>query len=319
MEEQTYKTLPAPPSEPATLPNDPVKPAPSAAGKGLLPVEGYRLLKRIGSGSFGEVWRATAPGDVEVAVKIIFRPIDHAEAQRELQALELIKRLRHPYLVHTQAYWPLEDRLYIVMELADGSLSGRLKECQEAGMPGIPAEELLSYFHEAAEVLDYLHHEHVQHRDVKPDNILLLQRHAKVADFGMARLQGGGIPMVNATTCGTPAFMAPEVWQGKISPHSDQYSLAMTYIELRLGRPPYPASDMVQMMFSHVKEQPDLAPLEDKEQQVLLKAVAKDPDQRYPSCREFVEDLSRALTKEEAGTESEPRPQPLGCAGCWSV
>jgi serine/threonine protein kinase len=312
IEEQAYKTLPAPPSAPTTLPVDTPKPASSAARDRRLPVgEGYRLLKRIGSGSYGEVWRAEAPGDIEVAIKIIFRPIDHAEAQRELQALELIKRLRHPYLVHTQAYWPLEDRLYIVMELADGSLSGRLKECQQAGLPGIPADELLGYFREAAEALDYLHSEHVQHRDIKPDNILLLQRHAKVADFGMARLQGG-IPLVNATTCGTPAYMAPEVWQGKISTHSDQYSLAMTYIELRLGRSPYPARDMVQMMFSHVKEQPDIATLDEAEQRVLLKAVAKDPDERYLSCRAFAEALGQALSKEERETRPEPQPQRLG-------
>src|SRR5262249_55811761 len=89
----------------------------------LLSSQGYRLLRRLGCGSFGEVWRAEAPGGVEVAVKIITRPLDHKTAQKELQSLELIKRLRHPYLLSTQAYWSQQDRLYIVMELADCTLT----------------------------------------------------------------------------------------------------------------------------------------------------------------------------------------------------
>src|SRR5205807_2012313 len=65
---------------------------------------GYKLQKRIGSGGFGEVWRAEAPGGIEVAVKIIFRPLDHSEVLRELGSLELIKKLRHPFLLQTQAF-----------------------------------------------------------------------------------------------------------------------------------------------------------------------------------------------------------------------
>ncbi len=310
IEDQKYKTVVAPAS--------PV-PSPAVASSSGAPIgqdgvlhvgSGYRLVKRIGSGSFGEVWRAIAPGGIPVAIKIIFRPIDHEFAQRELQSLELIKSLSHPYLVQTQAYWPLEDRLVIVMELADGSLSSRMKECQQAGDSGIPAAELLGYFHESAEALDYLHGEHVQHRDIKPDNILLLRRHAKVADFGLARLQESLRP-VNATACGTPAYMAPEVWKGKISQNSDQYSLAMTYIELRLGRPPFPVMDMVTMMEDHLRNQPDLAPLDEAEQQVILKAVNKDAEQRYPSCREFAEALARSVLGETATGERATLASPL--------
>src|SRR5207302_10919237 len=114
---------------------------------------GYILRKRIGAGSFGEVWRAEAPGGVDVAVKIIIRPLDHAEVQRELESLELIKRLRHPFLLQTQAFWSSEDRLVIAMELADGSLSSRLKECKDTGLASVPADELLGYFRQAAEAL----------------------------------------------------------------------------------------------------------------------------------------------------------------------
>src|SRR5262245_14585140 len=72
---------------------------------------GYRLVERIGTGGFGEVWKAEAPGGIQVALKIIMRPLENQEVHRELEALELIKGLRHQFLLQTQAFWPLHDRL----------------------------------------------------------------------------------------------------------------------------------------------------------------------------------------------------------------
>jgi serine/threonine protein kinase len=280
---------------------------------GLMPTgDGYRRVKRIGSGGFGEVWRAEAPGGVEVAIKIIFRPLDHQEAQRELQALELIKRLRHPFLLQTQAFWSLEDRLLIVMELADGSLRDRLKECREAGQTGIPADELLTYFREAAEALDYLHGEGVLHRDIKPANILLLKRHAKVADFGLARVLPKDQRSVANSSSGTPQYMAPEVWRGKkLSSRSDQYSLAVAYAELRRGRPLTSSDDIYEVMLAHVQGNPDLDPLAPAEQEVIRRALAKDPAQRYGNCQEFVQALDRALGAELKATLPDT-PYPAG-------
>src|SRR5262249_22065188 len=154
---------------------------------------------------------------------------------------------------------------------------------KQQGREGIPVEELLAYFAEAAEALDFLHKKNVQHRDIKPDNILLLQGHAKVADFGLARLQEGRL-LASATSSGTPAYMAPEVWRGKVSHHSDQYSLAATYVELRLGRPLFPSRDLPTLMMDHLQQTPLLAPLPEAEQQVLLKALHKEPAQRYADC-----------------------------------
>jgi serine/threonine protein kinase len=263
-----------------------------------LPVAGgYKLLHRIGYGTFGEVWRAEAPGGFPAAVKMIFRPVDHEEAQRELAALEVIRGLRHPYLVQTQAFWSLKDRVYIIMELADNSLRGRQEACRQAGLKGIPPAELLRYFREAAEGLDYLHSQHVLHRDIKPENILLLQGHAKLADFGLARLHSSS-RVATATVVGTLPYMPPEVYNGKVALSSDQYSLAMAYAELRLDRRPLQGSNLVELLWAALHQEPDLAPLPEAEQRVIRRALHKDHQQRYPSCLDWVAELEAALAEE---------------------
>ncbi len=258
---------------------------------------GYRLLQLLGRGAFGEVWRAEAPGGVEVAVKIISRTLKQNHAQRELEALQLIKGLRHQNLLSLQAFFSLEDRLLIVLELADGSLRSRLEECRRARLPGIPPAELLCYFREAAEALDYLHEHQVHHRDIKPDNLLLLGPHIKVADFGLARLLEKH-SLQTATYAGTPAYMAPELWNGQLSLHSDQYSLAIMYVELRVGRRPFVQESLAELMNAHLHHLPELHPLRQPEQQVLRKALAKDPQQRYPSCLAFVRALQEVLSND---------------------
>lgn len=268
---------------------------------------GYKLIARIGRGSFGDVWRAEAPGGVEVAIKVIFGSVTQDEAgQRELQALELMKRLRHTYLLPIHAFWQLEDRLIIAMELADGSLRDVVKKRAKEGKPGIPLADLVRYFREAAEAIDYLHANRVLHRDIKPENILLVGGHAQVADFGLARVLEQSRGLTATRGGGTPAYMAPEIiGQGKVGEQSDQYSLAASFAELRLNRPIFASTSFYELMQDHLTRTPDLSPLDKPEQQVLQRALAKDPRQRYGSCIEFMETFEQAVAQKPP---EPPRP-----------
>jgi hypothetical protein len=254
----------------------------------------YRLVRKLGAGAFGEVFEARAPGEIPVAVKRIMRTVDHPSSRSEREALEAIKKLSHPFLLKTNAYWILDDRLVIVMELADGSLAERIEHYRGQNQTGIPPEELVPLFEQAAEALDYLHSENVSHRDIKPENILILRGYAKVADFGLARSQEHTLSVVVGTV-GTPAYMAPEMWKEQVSLQSDQYSLAATYVRARLGRPLFQTTVLVDMANSHLNDTPDLTPLPPAEVRVLLKALAKNPTDRYPTCVAFAEALREAV------------------------
>lgn len=256
----------------------------------------YRMLERLGAGAFGEVWKAELPGGIMKAVKVIFRPIDHEEAKRELEALELIKGLRHHFLLQTISFRPCEDRLFILMDLADGSLRDLLKQAKKDGKTGLPLESLVRWIREAAEALDYLHAKGVQHRDIKPENILLSENSVRVADFGLARHQATR-RLVSGSGAGTPLYMPPEAWNDKVHANSDQYSLAATYAECRLGRRIYECDGMASLMHAHIYDKPKLDPLPPDEQRVLMRALSKNPDHRYPSCKAFADDLVRAAMK----------------------
>jgi serine/threonine protein kinase len=305
----------SPLASPVPSPSDSPTPTfPQAAGgqrgtssSQLLPGgEGYELLERIGKGQFGEVYRARAPGGVVVAVKRMYRALDDESSQRELKALHKIRELRHPFLLQTHNFQAFEDRLIIVMELADGSLQDRLKECSTAGLPGVPVQELLQYFTEAAEALDFLHQEKLSHRDIKPQNLLRLKGHAKVADFGIARAQEKAVDHT-MNTGGTPAYMPPEMWRGDISVHSDQYGFALTWYEMRCGRRAFSGRNYPELYQQHLTKQPELSGVPEEEQKVLLRALAKEPNQRFPSCVAFVQALKEANAPPKPALPSQGR------------
>src|SRR5262249_16337791 len=136
---------------------------------------------------------------------------------------------------------------------------------------------------------------------------LLLKNHVKLADLGLARLMGER--SFTGTSCGSPAYMAPEVWRGRAMRQSDQYSLAASYVQMRRNRALFTNENLYEIMLAHFQQAPDLSDLPAAERQVLLKALAKEPAQRFPTCLEFVRALQKAVDGAKATVREQCVPQ----------
>ncbi len=265
----------------------------------------YHILEQLGEGGMATVYKAVDTRlERDVAVKIIrvdqFAPV---VLERVLKRFELeakaLARLTHPNIVHVNDYGEHEDIPYLVMDYLHG---GTLK--QRLGKP-MPWQEAVHLLLPIAEALDYAHDQNIIHRDVKPSNILLTQRgQPMLTDFGIAKiLEGEDATGLTGTGMGlgTPEYMAPEQWTGQASPLSDLYSLGVVLYELVTGRKPYtadtPAAIMLKQATDPLPRPRDFAPdLPEAMEKVLFKALAKRPEDRYQSMKEFTAALEKALT-----------------------
>jgi serine/threonine protein kinase len=304
------------------------KAPPPAAGRELVP--GYRLVRLLGQGTFGQVWEATGPGGVTLALKII-ENLHESASQQEYRALEVIRGVEHKYLMEITAYWILDaygqvipdelrDRpgapapatLVIASRLARGHLGQRLKDCLAQTGQGIPLRELLRYMDQAARAIDFMNKpQHlldgkpiaIQHRDIKPENILLSANNdVKIADFGLAKVVEGISSIIHTKSMGlTPYYAPPELFRNEVTRWSDQYSLAVTYAQLRAGSLPFPAvRSLTEIMRIHLEGRLDLSRLPAPEAEVIRKATAVKAEERYPTCRDMVKALVAACADELA-------------------
>jgi serine/threonine protein kinase len=262
----------------------------------------YRITEALGEGGMAQVFKAFQPGlERVVAVKVLpeYYMRDErflARFQREAQA---IAHLSHPNILPVYDFGREGDLTYIVMQYVDG---GTLKDLLDDELPYERIGDLLG---QAADALDYAHGQGILHRDVKPSNMLIERRQrVLLSDFGLAKMVGDQ-ESITATGVGigTPAYMSPEQGQGEgVDARTDVYALGVILYEMVTGRVPFRAETPMAVIIKHVTAPLPLPrsinPAVPKSvEAVILKALAKDKEDRYASAGAMMTAFKRALAE----------------------
>lgn len=289
-------------------------------------VAGFTVDSLVGRGSSADVYRVHRPDEPgPLALKVL-----HSESTGHTRARERFERefsiasvLHHPHIVAMYTRGEVETpegalgrarslgidetathtTLWLAMQYVPGppatALIPRADEEPEVSTVMTVAREI-------ADALDYAHGQEVLHRDVKPANILLTSDQddadAFLTDFGIAQLLDDTRPLArNGRVQGSIGYAAPELLQAKkISPATDQYALACTLVELLTGEPPYPRATAFAITRAHLRDEPPKLTrrrkwLPSALNSIFAKALAKDPGDRYDTCREFVDIVARVM------------------------
>jgi serine/threonine protein kinase len=261
---------------------------------------GYTLKGLLGEGGFAQAWEAESKDGRQMALKFIPCRND-LSAAKEVRSIQAIRQLAHPNLITVDQVWIDLGYIVVAMELADGSLQDLYHKYQEAAGTPILPELVCEYLFQAAEGLDFLNaHQHMiqgqrqgfQHCDIKPSNILLIGDQVKISDFGLSSATTSTVK--SHRRAGTLIYAASEVFQGRLTDWTDQYSLALTYCLLRGGRLPF-TDTPTSFRQNYLRPAPDLTMLSEPEQPIIARALGQIPQNRWPTCAEMMERLAGAI------------------------
>src|SRR5438270_9778589 len=259
----------------------------------------YEMVKHIARGGMAQVYLARdVLLDRPVALKVLFPElsVDQSFVERFRREAKAAANLTHPNIVSIFDWGQGDNTYYIVMEYVDGpTLSSILRQgpLEPARAAAVAAS--------VAAALDFAHRRGVIHRDVKPGNVLIDDRaQVKVADFGVARAVGTAEDRTpTGSVMWSATYFSPEQAQGfPVDPRSDVYSLGVVLYEMVTGKPPFSGDSPVSIAYKHVKEPPPLhstvnPAVPQALEAVILKAMAKDPADRYQSAEDMRADLVR--------------------------
>jgi len=263
----------------------------------------YQVLAPLGEGGMAAVYKAYQPSvDRQVALKILPRHFarDPEFTGRFEQEAKLIAKLQHVHILPVYDFGEAEGYTYIAMPFIETGTLADLMHGQ-----AMPLDQVREIIAQVGEALAYAHARGLVHRDVKPSNILIDHAgNCLLTDFGIAKIVEGTTKFTQTgAIIGTPAYMSPEQIRGdKLDGRSDQYSLGIVLYEMVTGRPPFHAETPPAIFVKHLHDplpppstvNPDLP---EALELVILKSLAKDPAARYPSMREIVQALDRAIPR----------------------
>jgi serine/threonine-protein kinase len=264
----------------------------------------YRLVRELGAGGMARVFQAVdARDDSPVAVKILFASTDAGidALLRFQQEGAVLSTLKHPNIVEVKGTF-LEDYIScIIMELLEGRSLSQVLRDEELDLAR--SKHILS---QVAAALIYAHGRNIVHRDIKPDNVMVVgDDEVKLTDFGIARVLRAGATLNTATgmRIGTPLYMAPEqIEGGEVDVRADIYSVGAVLYQMVTGKPPFEGTDPITTGIKHLREAPqppteiavDLPP---DWEDLILRMLAKDPDERYQSAGELGEAIEALSTE----------------------
>ena len=262
----------------------------------------YKVLNELGQGGMGIVYRCLdETAGIEVALKSLPPELSHNELEMEdIRAnFQLVHNLHHPNIansnnlernIHTGDY-------YLIMECCNGEdLRRWIRRKRE--LKSLTVEEIIPIIRQIASALDYAHTQQIVHRDIKPGNIMInFSEQVKVLDFGLAAQIHSSMSRVSVVApgvSGTGPYMAPEQWRGRLQGASaDQYALAVITYEMLAGHLPFENSDPAILREAVLNDIPENIPgVPSKAQAAILRAMSKNPAERFETCSDFVDALA---------------------------
>ena len=240
----------------------------------------YSFLKDLGEGGFGKVFLAKEEKSNHLVAIKQLKNQDKEKQDALIYEMQIIAKLNNPNIVTYNHYFTQDDLLYFVMEYCSlGSLRGMIKR------QVVTSTFIWKWMNTLTEALQFVHEKQIIHHDIKPDNILFTEdRIIKISDFGIAN-----------RCCGTPAYMSPEALSWDTSTEKDErvdvYALGVTLLELLIGKNPFFSKSEDEILEIHDRKDFGITHLPNWQQEIILKAIAKIPEQRFQSMKDFNEAL----------------------------
>ncbi|HEY7122848.1 MAG TPA: serine/threonine-protein kinase [Ktedonobacterales bacterium] len=272
----------------------------------------YRLVRLLGQGGFAQVYLGEHVRlGTQAAIKLLAAHLADVDVEKFLAEAQTIARLEHPHIIRILDFDVADDIAFLVMQLAP---NGTLRKRYPRGTR-LPLETVLAYLKQAADALQYAHDARVIHRDIKPENLLLGWHDTLLlSDFGIAVMAHSSRSQSIQEISGTAAYMAPEQIQGKPRPATDQYALGVIVYEWLCGALPFSGTPSeVAMQHLHAVPPPlyeQIPSIPPAIETVVLKALEKDPHQRFASVQEFAAAFEKAYQDTMPATTALPTNLP---------